>query len=466
MATTRIIPMHMNKGRTLLQSLSARTDYVMNPEKTHEREFVSAYQCEAATVDTEFLIAKQKYQRITGREPTHGKDVIAYQIRQAFYPGEITPEEANALGYKLAMEFTKGQHQFIVATHVDKAHVHNHIVFNSTTLDCTHKFNNYKGTSDVIRDISDRLCLEHGYSIVEEPAQKGKQYAEWNAEKSGTSWKQKLKNNIEEQLQGCNDFEQFLHRMELLGYEIKRGKHIAFRAPNQKRFTRMKTLGDDFTEDAIFSKILTQTTVKKSTYKRTWHYQEPSIPKLIDIQKKMEEGKGAGYEHWAKIFNLKAFASSVLEAHQADLYDMEEIAEHAHTVTDDFYAVSDQMKEIEEKMRQNKILKTAIIDYGKTREIYAKYKDCGKSNQHYEDHRSDIERHLAAKKVFDEFGLKKLPSIKRLDTEFIELQEERKSLYPPYKEKKKEMQKWQNIQSNLEYGFRKAEKEKHHALER
>ncbi len=466
MATTTILPMHMNKGRSLLQSLSARTDYVMNPEKTNERELISSYECEAATVDTDFLLTKQRYLRITGREPKQGKDVIAYQIRQAFYPGEITPEEANALGYRLAMEFTKGQHQFIVATHIDKAHVHNHIVFNSTTLDCTHKFNNYKGTSDVIRDISDRLCLEHGYSIVEEPAQKGKQYAEWNAEKSGTSWKQKLKNNIEEQLQGCNDFEQFLHRMELLDYEIKRGKHIAFRAPDQKRFTRMKTLGDNFTEDAILSKILTQTTVKKSTYKRTWHYQEPSVPKLIDIQKKLDEGKGAGYEQWAKIFNLKAFASSVLEAHQADLYDIEEIAEYAHTVTDDFYAVSDQMKEIEEKMRQNKVLKTAIIDYGKTREIYAKYKDCGKSNQYYEDHRSDIERHLAVKKVFDEFGLKKLPSIKRLDTEFTELQEERKTLYPQYKEKKKEMQKWQNIQSNLEYGFRKAEKEKHQALER
>ena len=185
MATTTIIPMHMNKGRSLLQSLSARTDYVMNPDKTNERELVSSYQCEAATVDTEFLIAKQEYQRITGREPTHGKDVIAYQIRQAFYPGEITPEEANALGYKLAMEFTKGQHQFIVATHIDKAHVHNHIVFNSTTIDCTHKFNNYKGSADVVRDISDQLCLERGYSIIEEPSKKGKKYAEWNAEKNG-----------------------------------------------------------------------------------------------------------------------------------------------------------------------------------------------------------------------------------------------------------------------------------------
>lgn len=466
MATTRIIPMHMNKGRTLMQSLSARTDYVMNPDKTNERELVSSYQCEAATVDTEFLIAKQEYQRITGREPKNGQDVIAYQIRQAFYPGEITPEEANALGYKLAMEFTKGQHQFIVATHVDKAHVHNHIVFNSTTLDCTHKFNNYKDSADVVRDISDQLCLEQGFSIVEEPSEKGKQYAEWNAEKTGTSWKQKLKNNIEEQLQGCSDFEQFLHRMELLGYEIKRGKHIAFRAPDQKRFTRAKTLGAEFTEDEIRLTISLQKLTKKSRYKKTWSYQEPTIPQLIDIQKKLEEGKGKGYEKWAKTFNLKAKASSLCEAHVKGLYTIEDIADYVQTLTDDFNAVSDQLKDMESKMRDNKKLKTAIIDYGKTREIYAKYREGGKSKKYYEEHRSEIERHLAAKKVFDEFGLKKLPSIKRLDAEFATLQEERKTLYPQYKEKKKEMQKWQTIQSNLEYSFRKAEREKHQALER
>ncbi len=466
MATTTIIPMHMNKGRSLRQSLSARTDYVMNPEKTNERELVSSYECSPETVDTEFLLAKQEYQHITGREPKRGKDVIAYQIRQAFYQGEITPEEANKLGYELAMQFTKGQHQFIVATHIDKAHVHNHIVFNSTTLDCTHKFNNYKDSADTVRDISDRLCLEYGYSIIEEPAEKGKEYAEWNAEKSGSSWKQKLKNHINDQVDGCTDFDQYLQRMEKLGYEIKRGKYIAFRAPDQKRFTRAKTLGDEFTEEAIRLKISKQISVKKSTYRRTWHYQEPSIPKLIDIQKKLEDGKGAGYEQWAKIFNLKAFASSVLEAHQMELYDIEEIAEHTQKLTDDFYALSDQMKEVEEQMRQNKNLKSAIINYGKTNRIYKQYKASGKSKEFYEKHREELERHRAAKKIFDQYALKDLPSVKALDERFRGLEQQRKSMYEDYKTKRTEMQKWQNIQSNLEYGFRKAEKEKHHALER
>ena len=137
MATTRIIPMHRNQGRTVLQSLSARTDYVMNPNKTEEGQLIRCYECEAATVDVEFLLAKQQYKAITGMEVKEKGDVIAYQLRQSFYPGEITPEQANQLGYELAMKFTEGKHQFVVATHVDKAHVHNHIVFNSTTLDCT-----------------------------------------------------------------------------------------------------------------------------------------------------------------------------------------------------------------------------------------------------------------------------------------------------------------------------------------
>ncbi|MDO4615984.1 MAG: relaxase/mobilization nuclease domain-containing protein [Lachnospiraceae bacterium] len=466
MATTTILPMHMNKGRSLLQSLSARTDYVMNPDKTNERELISSYECEPATVDTDFLIAKQMYQRITGREPKQGKDVIAYQIRQAFYPGEITPEEANALGYKLAMEFTKGQHQFIVATHVDKAHVHNHIVFNSTTLDCTHKFNNYLRSSDDIRDISDRLCLEHGYSIIEEPAKKGKQYAEWNAEKSGTSWKEKLRNNIEEQIQGCKNYEQFLHRMELLGYEIKQGKYIAFRAPDQKKFTRAKTLGDEFTEEAICAKIAMQISVKKKKYKKTWSYDEPSIPQLIDLQKKIEEGKGTGYQRWAKIFNMKAMSKSLVEASNKGLHTIEDIAEFVQTLQDDFDVLSEQLKAEEAKLRDVKTLKSAIIEYGKTRDSYSKYRVSGKSKKFYEEHRSDIERHLNAKKVFDQFGIKKKVSIKDLNAQYEEIAANRKTIYERYKEKRTELQKWQTIQSNLESCFRRAEKQKHQALER
>ena len=164
MAATRLITMHINKGKTIAQSLGDRTDYAINPDKTLNGEYVSSYECSPEIADTEFLLAKQKYSSITGRKPQHGRDIIAYQIRQSFLPGEVTPEQANKIGYELAMRFTGGQHQFIVATHIDKTHVHNHIIFNSTTLDCTHKFNNYKDSADVVREMSDidKLC-QRGY---------------------------------------------------------------------------------------------------------------------------------------------------------------------------------------------------------------------------------------------------------------------------------------------------------------
>ena len=193
MATTRIMPMHMNHGKTLLQSLAARTDYVMNPDKTDGGVLISSYECDPTSVEVDFLLSKQQYQMITGRQPKHGKDVIAYHVRQAFYPGEITPKEANRIGYELAMQFTGGRHQFIVATHIDKAHVHNHIVFNSTTLDCTHKFNNVKDTADLIRDISDRICLEKGYSVIAEPEEKARTMPSGMRKKTAPAGRQSLR---------------------------------------------------------------------------------------------------------------------------------------------------------------------------------------------------------------------------------------------------------------------------------
>ena len=141
MAATRLIALHINKGKTVAQCLADRTDYSENAAKTEDGKYISAYACDAKTCDEEFLLSKRQYEHITGRTQAH--DVIAYQIRQSFKPGEITPEEANKVGYETAMRFTKGKHAFIVATHVDRAHIHNHIIFNSTSLDCTRKFRDF-----------------------------------------------------------------------------------------------------------------------------------------------------------------------------------------------------------------------------------------------------------------------------------------------------------------------------------
>ena len=207
MATTRLMPLHTGKGRTVAEALGRTTDYVKNPEKTDGGELVSAYQCNPAIVDQEFLFSKRQYASITGRNQKE-HDVIAYHLRQSFKPGEITPELANKIGYDLAMSLTKGKHAFIVCTHVDKEHIHSHIVFNSTALDCTRKFRNFLGSSFTVRKISDLLCWENGLSVIENPKPSRGSYGSWLGEKQPTV-REQLERMIDAALVDYKDFDSF-----------------------------------------------------------------------------------------------------------------------------------------------------------------------------------------------------------------------------------------------------------------
>jgi hypothetical protein len=465
MAATRLITMHINKGKTIAQSLGDRTDYAINPDKTLNGEYVSSYECSPETVDTEFLLSKQKYSNITGRKSQHGRDIIAYQIRQSFLPGEVTPEQANRIGYELAMRFTGSQHQFIVATHIDKSHVHNHIIFNSTTLDCTHKFNNYKDSAEVVREISDRLCLENDLSIIENPAPKGKHYAEWKAEREGRSWKAKLRKTIDELLPGCTDFDHFLKRMESLGYEVKHGKYISFRAPGQERFTRAKTLGVEYAEDVLRAKI-SGTYVPSISRKKAPKTADRRVAFIIDIQQKIAECKAAGYEKWAKVFNLKESAKALNFFTEHGLTSMEELDAKAAAASSDFNMISDKLKLSEARMREIEELKTHIVNYGKTRETYAAYRKAKHSGEFYQQHQADIEMHLAAKRAFDELGVRKLSSIAQLNAEFSELSTQRKVQYEDYRKAKIDMLEWVATKNNMERILRTTDKEKHQERER
>ena len=463
--------MHMNQGKSLLQSIVARTDYAMNPEKTGGGFLISSYECDPASVEVDFLLAKEQYQRITGRVPKHGRDVIAYQIRQAFYPGEITPEEANRIGYELAMQFTGGKHQFIVATHIDKAHIHNHVIINSTTLDCTHKFNNYKDSAEAVREISDRLCLEKGYSVIAEPEEKGKDYAEWNAERSGASWKAKLKETIKEALPGCNDFEDLLRQMQERGYEVKRGKYISLRAPGQKRFTRLKTLGKEYAEEAICTALKEQGGLKRKPViaRKTAmprHGSVPDISFLIDIEKKLSEGKGKGYEQWAKVFNVKQMASALCILREEGITSTEQLEERLSAATSDFGKTSDQLKTTESEIRELRELKQHILDYGRTREVYVEYQRLGRPEDFLEAHRAEIQIHLAAKKAFDEYKPKRVPKLKDLNMRLSKLSARQKTQYEEYRKARKILQKWQAVQQNIESSLNRVEKEKHRGVSR
>ena len=225
-ATTRIIPMHHNKGKTIAQCLHDRTAYAMNPEKTDGGELVSAFQCNPGIVESEFLFSKRQYQAFTGRKQKN--DVLAYQVRQSFKPAEITPEEANRVGYEFAMRFLKGKHAFIVATHIDKKHIHNHIIWNSTALDCQKKFRDFHRSGMAVRQLSDIICLEHGLSIIEKPNRHGKSYNVWQGERKKLSNRDRLRYAIDDALAAKpKSFDAMLRILQKAGYDLMTQDELA-----------------------------------------------------------------------------------------------------------------------------------------------------------------------------------------------------------------------------------------------
>ena len=435
MATTRLMPLHAGKGRTVAEALGRTTDYVKNPEKTEGGELVTAYQCNPAIADQEFLFSKRQYATITGRNQKK-HDVIAYHLRQSFKPGEVTPELANKIGYDLAMSLTKGKHAFIVCTHVDKEHIHSHIVFNSTALDCTRKFNNFWGSSFAVRKISDLLCWENGLSVIENPKPSRGSYGSWLGEKPPTVRGQ-LEQIIDAALTNCKDFDSFLAALKSAGVEIKRGKHLAFKSPGGKRFVRCDSLSEDYSEAAILERISGKRIVAKKAEARA-----PDKPNLlIDIQAKLQQAHSPGFERWASVSNLKEMAKTLnfLQEHGLTAYANLESA--CDAAVQKYNALSDRTKANSARMKAISELQKHIGAYSKTREVYAQYRRLPPKKQakFYDEHTSEIISCEAAKRYFDSLGLKKLPSIQSLKQEYAALLAENKKLYPDQKKAKAEM---------------------------
>lgn len=456
MAATRLITMHQNKGKSVAKSLSDRTDYAKNGEKTENGHFISSYACQAETVDEEFMLSKREYERLTGRHPKG--NIIAYQIRQSFKPGEITPEEANQVGYETAMRFTKGNHAFIVATHTDRAHIHNHIIFNSTSLDCTHKFRDFFFVGLALQRLSDIICLEHGLSVIErkKPSERMKR----TTYPDKKSLRDEIRETINQILkdESIKDFDEFLHKLEDAGFEIKRGKHISIKGKNQKRFIRLRSLGEGYTEDDL-KKILAGEMerafedIEKSEKQPTVHHRkhdEHEFDLLIDIQKKLAQGKGQYYVRFAKNFNTKQVAKAVLFLKQHDIRSYDTLEQKVQTAVSSFNDLSVSIKEKEKRLAEIQVLKTHIINYVKTKDVYADYRKCGYSKKFLEEHRQEILLHKAAKNAFDELGVKTLPKVKELNAEYAEVLAEKKKLYGEYRQAKKDMQEIQRAKYDID----------------
>ena len=467
MATTRIMPLHVGKGRTESRAISDIIDYVANPQKTDGGKLITGFACDSRTADAEFLLAKRQYIAATGR--VRGKDdVIAYHVRQSFVPGEITPEEANRLGVEFAKRFTKSKHAFVVCTHIDKAHVHNHIIWSAVTLDCDRKFRNFWGSTKAVRRLSDTICIENGLSIVENPKPHGKSYNKWLGDQAKPSHREQLRLTIDQALaQKPADMDALFQLLRDAGCEVsKRGKFYRLKLPGWDKVARLDSLGEGYTLDdllAILSGQKKHTPRKKSAVQAA----PPKVNLLVDIQAKLQAGKGAGYTRWAKVFNLKQMAQTMNFLTEHNLLDYAVLEEKAEAATARHNELSVQIKAAEKRMAEIAVLRTHIVNYAKTRETYVAYRKAGYSKKFREEHEADILLHQAAKNAFDELGVKKLPTMKSLQAEYAQLLDEKKKAYGEYRRSREEMRELMTAKANVDRilnmeAEHDAEKEKDH----
>ena len=450
MATTRLMPLHTGKGRTVGQAISAIIDYTENPQKTDGGRLITSWQCDSRIADAEFLFAKNQYTQKTGR--VRGEDdVIAYHLRQSFVPGEITPEEANRLGCELAKRFTKGNHAYIVCTHIDKAHIHNHVIWNSTALSQTRKFRNFWGSSRAVRRLNDTICIENGYSIVENPKHHGKSYNKWLGDQAKPSHRELLRVAIDNALsQSPADFEELLKLLQEYGCEVsKRGKSYRLKLSGWEKAARMDSLGEGYGLEDLRAVLLGKKahTPRKKTVTQA---EPPKVNLLVDIQTKLRAGKGAGYARWATLFNLKQMAQTVAYLQDHELLDYAVLSEKAAAASAHFNELSARIKAAETRMAEIAVLREHIVSYAKTRDTYVAYRKAGYSKKFLAEHESEITIHKAAKNYFDGLGLKKLPTIKALNTEYAELLAEKKAAYADYRKAREEMKELLTAKANID----------------
>ena len=398
-----------------------RFTYGLNPEKLGA---VSSYLCDPNTAPAEFLLVKSQYHAETGRAVSRG--ALFFQIRQAFLPGEVTVEEANRIGYETAMRWTKGKYQFFVCTHTDKAHIHNHIYFNATAFDRSRKFHNFIGSSFALRRLSDRVCIEHELSVIQNPRQHSKgcflHYGQWIGEKPPSA-KQRVRLAVLAALEKKpTDFADFLRLMEESGFAVKQGRGgvISFLAPGQEKPTRLRasTLGAGFDPEDIKAVIAGERPLPELP-------EEPTVPPrrvnlIIDIQERMAQGKGPAYERWAKVYNLKQMAAA--------------------------------LRTTEEPLSKTSELMAATVDYAKTRPVFDGYKAARYSKKYLTQHEAKLATYRAAKDTMNTIlNGAKLPKIEALKKSRRELAGQKEELYAEYRDAQRQMREAVAIKANIDH---------------
>lgn len=430
--------MAVTKIKPIKSTLKKALEYIQNPDKTDDKMLVSSFGCSYETADIEFAF--------TLSQALDKGNNLAHHLIQSFEPGEVSFEKAHEIGKQLADAVTKGQYEYVLTTHIDKGHVHNHIIFCAVNFVDYHKYNSNKRSYYGIRNISDRLCYENGLSVITpEKGRKGKSYIEYQAEKKGTSWKGKLKETVDLLIPQVTDFEELLEKLQASGYKIKRGKYISCRAPGQERFTRLKTLGEDYTEEAIRKRIAGIRSRNVKTPK-----QEHRISLLIDIENNIKAQQSAGYEHWAKIYNLKQAAKTMNFLTENNIRQYEDLISRIDELFLDSEQTADSLKQAEKKLSDMAVLIKNISTYQKTKDIHRGYIKAKDKEVYRRKYESSLILYEAATKALKDAGLTKLPNLTALQKEYSVLQKHKEVLYSDYGKLKNKVKEYQKIKQNVD----------------
>lgn len=419
MATTRIMPLHISKGKTATQCIKERLDYIMNPGKTEGGTLVTSFACEPETAAYEFMLLRNAYLVNTGRVIPN--EIIGYHIRQAFKPGEITPELANKIGNELAARLTNGEHPFVVATHTDRHHIHNHIIICSNALDETHKYRNVIRSNKEVFRLSDELCKEYGMSVIQNPQDKTISYDKWLGNQKPMTNRDFLRIAIDAALRLQPDgFDALMQLLEDVGCLIKRGAHISIKPPEGKKYIRLDSLGKEYSESAL-RKTLDGDHIHIPKVPR-FDYTQSQVKCLIDIESKLRQGKGRGYAVWAERNNINAKAQSIIYLKENHISSFAELEEQIKELRSARNTLNASLREKQNRMKEINQQRQAIRDYRRTKDVYTKYRESGWSPKFYNAHRQEIEDHKNAQAVYAAMD-GKMPSMKELAAEYDALRE-------------------------------------------
>ena len=430
--------MAVTKIKPVKSTLSKALDYIENPDKTDGKMLISSFGCSYETADIEF--------GYTLSQALDKGNNLAFHLIQSFAPGEVDYEKAHEIGKQLADAVTKGQHEYVVTTHIDKGHIHNHIIFCAVNFVDHHKYNSNKRSYYGIRNMSDKLCRENGLSVVVPgKGSKGKSYAEYQAEKTGTSWKGKLKTTVDALIPQVSSFEELLQRLQAAGYEIKPGKYVSCRAPGQERFTRLKTLGADYTEEAIRERIAGR---RAKAAKAPGEQRGVSL--LIDIENSIKAAQSKGYEQWAKIHNLKQAAKTMnfLTEHKIEQYA--DLVSRIEEMAAESGQAADALKNAEKRLAEMAVLIKNVSTYQKTKPVYDAYRKARNREKYRAGQEQAIILHEAAARSLKASGIAKLPNLAALQSEYEALQAQKEALYADYGKLKKKVREYDIIKQNID----------------